>query len=169
MNQKTSPGPAIEPDLTELNERVADTVRSHQRRLRMLTGIASLFGLLSMGASILIVACYFVFYLPKQKQILADYGISAQRVAANLSPDTADEQTRLRLHLSEVQATMLQVVSFGSMLVAAAVGLLAAGILLLLLLLVLQRRATLAQIGANLALISAQLKELQPKTERRSA
>lgn len=161
MKHDSSFEPASTPEISDLNERVAETVRGHQRRLRLLTGAAFLFGFLAIAASVAIASAYFVLYRPKQMQLLRDVTTAAQEARPENGTPPNGQPPRRQLDFPSVQATMTHVLSFGTMMVAVSVGLLGTGTLVLLAVVVLSRRATLQQIQSHLAQISAQLKELQ--------
>ena len=147
----------------ETGERVFDGIAKHQRKMRALTGLACAFGILAVVASILIIAGYLVLYLPKQKQLMQDFGARIERFdsASTLPPGAQSPSPRDRYDLPHIQVIMMNAVSFGGMLVAVAVGLLAAGTLTVLALIVVSRRATLDQINASLRQITEQMKLLQ--------
>ena len=147
------------PDFSNFNERIANAVGAHRKKINLLTGAALIFGFLALVACIVIVAAYFVLYQPKQMQLLRDVTIAAQ--AAKTTPTSSENPPQRKLDFPSVQATMTHVLSFGTMLVAIAVGLSAAGTLVMLGLVILQRRATLHQINANLIQISNQLRQLE--------
>ena len=117
--------------------------------------------LLLAAASLLIASAYFILYRPKQMQLLRDVTIAAQEA----HPD--GQAARRPLDFPSVQATMTHVLSFGTMMVAVSVGLLGAGTLVLLAVVVVGRRATLQQVNASLAQISAQLQQLQLQNPKR--
>ena len=72
------------------------------------------------------------------------------------------EETLQRLdRFLGVEIFMTHVISMGTTIVAAAVGVLALGTLVLVLVVMLNRRVTLNQINVSLAQISSQLKDLQ--------
>lgn len=133
--------------------------------MKILTSAALFFGFLAIAASVAIVSAYFVLYRPKQLQLLRDVTIAAQ--AAQPTPAPGENPPPRKLDFPSVQATMTHVLSFGTMLVAVAVGFLAAGTLVMLALVVLQRRAALHQINVSLVQISGQLKELQLRENKR--
>ncbi|MDB6038811.1 MAG: hypothetical protein JWM99_2652 [Verrucomicrobiales bacterium] len=147
----------------ETGARVFDEIAKHQRKMRALTGLACTFGILAVVASILIIAGYLVLYLPKQKQLMQDFGARIERIdsTATLPPGAQSPSPRDRYDFPHIQVIMMNAVSFGGMLVAVAVGLLAAGTLTVLALIVVSRRATLDQINASLRQITEQMKLLQ--------
>ena len=161
QNQPTDPGALS--DLSAINERVAAGVRSYQRKIRALASVAFLLGFLAITASAVIVSAYFVFYRPKEKEVLRQVTLAAEQARAKPAP--ADGGTapasKLPFDFPSIQATMTFFHSVVITLLAAALGLLAVGTLVLVAVVILNRRATLHQINASLAQISCQLKDLQ--------
>jgi len=168
MNQNQPMDPASWPDASAINERVTATVRTHQLKIRLLTGAAFLLGFLSVAASVLIVSTYFVSYRPKEKQLLREVTLAAEAAKATpaAAQGAAGDSPRLKFYYPSVQATMTYFHSLVITFMAVAMGLLALGTLVLLAVVVLSRRATLSQINASLTQISLQLKELQPPPRR---
>ena len=150
-------------NLDDINVRVAAAVKAQRNRIRALTSMALLFGFLAIGASILIVAFYPVMYLPKQKELIR----RAEAAATQAKTETTEESLRRLDKFVGAEILMTHVISMGTTIVAAAVGILALGTLVLVLVVVLNRRATLNQINASLAQISIQLKELQLRDGKR--
>lgn len=167
-NQPTNPESM--PDLSAIHERVAAGVRSHQRKIRALTGTALVLGFLAVAASVVIVSAYFGFYRPKEKEVLRQVTLAAERAKANPAPAEAGTASgpKLPFDFPSVQATMTFFHSVVITLLAGAVGLLALGTLVLLAVVILNRRVSLQQINASLAQISTQLKELQSGNNRKS-
>ena len=161
MKSNPSSNPASSPEISAINECVAVSVRSHQRRIRTLTGVAFLLGFLAVAASVVIVSAYFVLYRPKEKEVLRQVTLAAEQAKANPAPAEGDAAPRLPFDFPSVQATMTFFHSVVIALLAGAVGLLALGTLVLLAVVILNRRATLQQVNASLAQISTQLKKLQ--------
>jgi len=153
-------------DPAEISARVTAGVRSHQIKIRMLTGAAFLFGLLAIATSIFFVSFYLVLYLPKQKQLLRD-AESAARLARS---DPAHGETSIQEAVKRIdrflgaQIVMTHVVSMGTTMVALVVGILGLGTVVLLSVVVLSRRATLNQINVSLALLSDQLRQAQSQS-----
>jgi hypothetical protein len=147
----------------ETGGRVFDGIAKNQRKLQAITGLACTFGILAVVASILIIAAYLVLYLPKQKQLMQDFGARIERIdpSTALPPGVQNSNPRDRYDFPHIQVIMMNAISFGGMLVAVAVGLLAAGTLTVLVLIVVSRRATLEQINAGLRQITEQMKLLQ--------
>jgi len=129
----------------------------------MLTGTALLCGFISIIASFAIVAGYFVLYRPKQMQLMQDFGAKVEQVSPATAATPPGASARARYDFPHIQVIMTHALSFGTMLIAVAVGFLSAGTIIMLALVVLQRRATLQQINVGLAQISDQLKQLQPR------
>ena len=164
MNKNEPNKPEEQPDFSAISERVTVGVRAHQRKIRALTSAAFLLGFLAIAASVLIVSGYFVLYRPKEKEVLRQVTLAAERAKQNPAPAEggATPQSKLPFDFPSVQATMTFFHSVVITALAVAVGLLAVGTLVLLAVVILSRRATLNQINASLAQISTQLKELQP-------
>lgn len=164
MNQNEPIDPASLPDVSAITERVTATVRTHQLKIRLLTGAAFLLGFLSVAASVVIVSAYFVSYRPKEKQLLREVTLAAEAAKANPAPaqGSAGDSPSLNFYYPSVQATMTYFHSLVITFMAVAMGLLAVGTLVLLGVVILTRRATLSQINASLAQISRQLGELRP-------
>ena len=150
-------------NLDDINARVAAAVKAQRNRIRALTSMALLFGFLAIGASILIVAFYPVMYLPKQKELIK----RAEAAATQAKTETTEESLRRLDKFVGAEILMTHVISMGTTIVAAAVGILALGTVVLVLVVVLNRRATLNQINASLAQISIQLKDLQLRDGKR--
>jgi len=161
--------PSAAPENPALDERVATAVAKHQRRLRLLTGIAWGLALLAVAASVIIVFLYFTAFLPKEKQILDDMGIASHfpHTGAPVAlPPEASEAERRAAGLNEmgiigIQLVMTRALSMGTMFIACAVGSLALGTLVVLVVMMRTSRATMSQVQAHLALISAQLQGLR--------
>ncbi|MBI1840805.1 MAG: hypothetical protein HYR88_08165 [Verrucomicrobia bacterium] len=148
-------------DLASISQRATASIRASQRRVRILSSLALLLGFLAVAASALVVSTYFIFYRPKEKEVLRQVTLAAERAQKN--PPAADgaPAARLPFDFPSVQATMTFFHSLAIALLAGAVGLLAVGTLIVLAVLLLNRRATLEQVGSSLAQISSQLRELQ--------
>jgi hypothetical protein len=154
------PSPNLDP--VTMNERIATAVHSHRLKLRLMTSVAFLFGFLAVATGIFIVWFYLIMYLPKQKQMLYDAEKAVQQAKTNsLSGQTPiqDEVKRIDEFLG-VQILFTHVISMGVTITAIAVGVLGLGTLILLSVVIVNRRATLNQIDASLAQISAQLRQL---------
>ena len=163
MKGKQLPTPDALPELDAINGRVASAVRSHQRKIRTLSVLAFILGFVAVAASILIVTAYFIIYRPKEKEVLRQVSLAAERAKtpASATGDSTAPAPRLPFDFPSVQATMTFFHSLVIMFLAGAVGLLALGTLVLLAVVILSRRATLNQINISLAQISNQLRELQ--------
>ena len=159
MNQPTEPSaPGNVPAQTE---QIAAAVHMHQRKMKLLTAAAFLFGALTLLASLLIVSGYFVLYRPEQMQLMKDFGMRIQAAAPEAPADRPEAPARAKYDFPHIMVVMMHGLSVGTMMVAFAVGLCAAGTLVILALVVVQRRATLNQINTRLTLISEQLKQLR--------
>ncbi len=166
MNPTQPPTPPPAADFSSLQADINSAVGSHRRKMKLLTGAALLFALLSLVASIGIVAGYFVFIHPKQVQMLNNYTHHGNPPPAAPAAAPAGTPPGDSAVFAAEEVVMTYVGFLGTMLVAIAVGLSAAGTLVMLVLMVLQRRATLQQINLSLTRISAQLEEMKPpKTE----
>lgn len=156
-----NPPPDVDP--VALNERVTTAVRSHRIKLRLLTSVALLLGFLAVAVSILIVWCYVISYLPKQRQMIEDAEKAVQQAKTNsISGPTVIEAEVKRIdRFLGVQIFLTHVVSMGVTVTAFAVGVLGLGTLVLLMVVILNRRVALSQINASLAQISQQLRQLQ--------
>jgi heme exporter protein D len=157
----TNPSPHLDPAV--LTDRVTAAVSAHRIKLRLLTGVAFLFGFLTVAASVLFVCFYLILYLPKQKQILRD----AENIAQQARTDSAARAESVPEAIQRidkflgVQITLTHVVSLGTTMIAVVVGILGLGTLVLLSVVLLHRRVALHQIEASLAQISTQFRELQ--------
>jgi hypothetical protein len=158
------PKPTPDPEDTQIQERILGAVHQQQLHGRWLAGLALMLGLVSIAASIGIVSFYFVFYRPKEKQLLRDLpGVIYNSSTNAAATQTAPEERVPRPHFDPVRAHLFMtfVIGVGTALVAGSVGLLGLGTLLVVTLVLLNRRVTLRQINASLADISLQLKELR--------
>ena len=151
------------PNLDDINARVATAVDAHRTRVRVLTSMALLFGFIAIAASILIVAFYPVMYLPKQREIIRQ----AENALVQARTETVEETLQRLDKFLGVEIFMTHVISMGTTIVAAAVGVLALGTLVLVAVVMLNRRATMNQINVSLAQISSQLKDLQLRENKR--
>jgi len=149
-------------DFAGINDRVTAAVRSHRVKIRVLTGVAFLFGFLAIATSIALVWFYLILYLPKDKQVMRDAEIAAQRAKASPAAGPAsveDAVNRLNTFLG-VQIVFTHVISMATTILALAVGVLGLGTLILLSVVILNRRATLSQVNASLAQISDELRQM---------
>ena len=151
------------PNLDDIKARVATAVDAHRTRVRVLTSMALLFGFIAIAASILIVAIYPVMYLPKQREIIRQ----AENALVQARTETVEETLQRLDKFLGVEIFMTHVISMGTTIVAAAVGVLALGTLVLVAVVMLNRRATMNQINVSLAQISSQLKDLQLRENKR--
>jgi hypothetical protein len=139
--------------------RVLNTIRSQQRWLKALTGIAFSFWLLTVVGGIAILVCYSIFIQPKERKLMQDMEMRHQALAngTNAPPITADQ-------VMGIQTTMSWVIMKGVLIVTGCLLLLSLGTVLTLVLVVANRRVTLKQINYSLAQISEQLRQLQAKS-----
>ena len=154
----TSPGPA--------DERVLQTLHLQQRRLRWLTAAGVAFWVLAVVISMGVLVGFYVFYAPKVRQMLADYGaVGYLRVGGNQTTvDPAGDQRLANIEKAlAIHFTMNYVATKGLLAVAISVVILSCATLATLLLVILNRRVTLGQINHSLARISEQLKALQDR------
>jgi hypothetical protein len=150
------------PALNSTDERVMQALHAHQRRLKWLTAVAIAFWSLAVIASVGVLLFFTVFYAPKEKQILKDYGTAGHLVARTNSPAGSQETGRMDTdHALGVHFMMTWVMTRGILATAISVIVLSCGTLTTLLLVILNRRVTLKQINYSLAQISEQLKELK--------
>ncbi len=152
--------PSAAPENPPFDERVASAVARHQRRLRLLTGVAWGLGLLAALASVILIFLYFTAYMPKEKQLLADMGIAAGFPHVRPAPDLAGSGLTA-VDVLGIQISMTRAVSMGTMFIACAVGSLALGTLVVLVVALRTSRATMSQVQMHLAQISGQLQSLR--------
>ncbi len=139
------------------NDQVNTAVRAHRGKIRLLTGVAFLFGFLAIITSIALVWSYMIVYLPKDKQVMRDAGIAAiQRDSVS----AAERASRSDQFLG-AQIAFTHVISVAVTILSIAVGVLALGTLILAAVVTLNRRVTLNQINTSLAQISDQLRDLR--------
>jgi hypothetical protein len=163
---KTNPDdPSATASLTLTDQQVMDTLHRQQRRLRWLTVTAVVLWSLAVLTSVGVLVFYSVFYAPKERQVLDDYGtyghlrersalVTESESAASRPPTPGEKALGLQFTMSWI---MMKVVLF----VAVSVIILSCGTLATLLLVIFNRRVTLRQINHSLAQISQQLKALQ--------
>jgi hypothetical protein len=147
----------------QLNERTLRSIKNHQRGLKALTGAAVGLWLVAMAGSVFVIWAYFALYVPKEKQILRDFGSASQAANTNAVPAASGVSEKDSVERHHLTFVMTRVVGMGMVATAACVAVLSAGMLATIILIVWNRRVTLRQINANLTQISAQLKELQPR------
>ena len=147
--------------LTMTDQQVMETVHRQQRRLKWLTAIALVLWSLAVITSVGVLAAYWFFYAPKERQIMADYGAYGHlrdspnsESASNRPPTPAEKALGLQFTMSYVMTKAL-------LIVAVSVVILSCGTLATLMLVIFNRRVTLRQINHSLAQISQQLKALQ--------
>lgn len=146
----------------QMNERTLRSIENHQRGLKVLTGAALGLWLVAMVGSVVVIWAYFVLYVPKDKQILRDYGYEYQAASTNaVSAASSGESERERVGKSHIPYVMTRVVGMGMVATAACVAVLSAGMLATIILVIWNRRVTLRQINSNLTQISAQLKVME--------
>ena len=148
------------------DERVLQTLHEQQRRLRWLTAVGIVFWVLAAITSVGVLVGYSVFYAPKEKQILADYGAVGHLrdpARSSVTDATGDQRSANIEKALGVHFTMNYVVTKGLLAVAISVVILSCATLATLLLVILNRRVTLRQINHSLARISEQLKALQDR------
>lgn len=142
-----------------LQSQAAAAVQSHRRKIQAFTIAAFTLGFLAVAASITIVTLNEMYVRPRQ-EMLARQSRELAWPGGETAGNRSDPQNvQARILALEIQA--MSVVSIGSMMVAGSVGLLGLGTLLLVAAVSLNRRATLHQVNASLAHISAQLGELR--------
>jgi hypothetical protein len=147
------------------DQQVMDTLHRQQQRLKWLTVTAVALWSLAVITSVGVLISYSVFYAPKERQVMADYGAyghllerSAAMPNGEPSPDRPPTPAEKALGL---QFTMSYVMTKAILIVAVSVVILSCGTLATLLLVIFNRRVTLRQINHSLAQISGQLKALQ--------
>ena len=143
-------------------ERVLQTLHGQQRRLRWLTAAGIAFWVFAIVTSVGVLAGYWWFYAPKERQVLADYGATGH-LRVGTADATGDERSANIEKALRVHFIMNYVVTKGLLAVAISVVVLSCATLATLLLVILNRRVTLRQINHNLAQISEQLKVLQDR------
>ena len=126
MNDQSKNPP---PNLDDINARVTTAVNTHRTKVRVLTSVALLFGLLAVAVSLMIVASYPVVYLPKQKEMIRQ----SETAVTQAKTETVEETVRRLDKFVGVEIFMIHAVSMGTTIVAAAVGVLALGTLVLVL------------------------------------
>jgi hypothetical protein len=157
INMNNQPNP-LTPDTGAINERVKTAVHSHRIKLRVMTTVAFVFGVVAIITSIYI-ASYWVLMLPMQRQMLHDPSKAWE--LAKPTTETAEESVKRIDKILRTEAILTYVASTQATGVALAVGALGLGTIILLTVVVLNRRIALNQINASLAQISNQLRELQ--------
>lgn len=149
-------------DSTE--DAVMNAIHRQQRLLKWITVTAVVFWIAAVLASVGVLVCYSVFYEPKEKQILADYGMFGHLASWTNSP--AGSQPAGRMTTDQTLAlhfTMNYVVVKGVLAIAVALVVLSGAMLATLLLVHFNRRVTLRQINHGIAQISEQLKQIRDR------
>lgn len=149
---------------SDLDRRILSAVAVSRWKSRVLSGFVLAGGLLSIAASLAVVAAYFIAYLPKERQIRADYETLRQAdatLATSAVGPGGEEAFRTRMAVLDIVFGNTIAIAFCVMLVAAAVALLAIGTLVTHLIVFWHRRVTLGQVSASLERISGQLRILQ--------
>jgi hypothetical protein len=155
-----STNPGITPDPT--GERVMGAIHRQQRLLKWLTVTAVIFWIIAVVASLGVLVCYSVFYEPKEKQMLGDYGMSGHLHSRTNAPGGSRESGKMPVDEAlAIHFTMNYVVVKGVLAIAVALVVLSGAMLATLLLVHFNRRVTLRQINHGLAQISEQLKQLR--------
>lgn len=144
------------PDSEQINQRIATAVRSHRIKLRVLTGVAYLFGISAIVASLRLVWLWRAVYWPMQEHLMKQIEAASPAAAA-----TSGDNLKRILELLDQETLHTAMVSMGAAGVALSVAVLGFGTLVLMTVVVLNRRVTLNQINASLAQISSQLRDLQ--------
>jgi len=149
-------------EITAINERVAAAVRSHRIKIRVLAGIAFLFGFAAIVTSIVLVMGYLYLVLPKQTEMLRDSGatMGKPRIDAAAGQLSMEDVVKKIDDFVLTETIMMHAISVGATVLAVAVGVLAMGTLTVLIVVMLNRRATLNQISVSLVQLSNQLREL---------
>ena len=149
------PNPSDELNPLDLHGQVAAAVRSHRLKMRLLTSIAFIVGLVAVATAVVLVWSYLILYLPKYKQIARDAGATFART------HNAATETTPRDQLLGGQIALSHVTTVGVTILSVGVGILGLGTFTLALVVTLNRRLTLNQLQTSLAQISNQLRELQ--------
>ena len=165
MNSSATPSPD---PATNVEQSIVDTLNRQQRRLHVLTIVAIALWTLAVVGSAAVLICYAIFYAPKEKKMLQDYGAAKWSQVSNhpveptsgSQPPTPETVAGLQ-HAVGVHLAMSMAVTRGVLVVAGAVLILACGTLVTLVLVIFGRRVTLRQVNHGLAQISQQLQQLQ--------
>jgi len=153
-----------ESPLTMTDQQVVETVHRQQQRLKWLTAIALALWSLAVLTSVGVLAGYWFFYAPKERQIMSEYGAYGHLRDSNPVANgeaSADRPPTLAEKALGVQFTMSYVMTKALLIVAVSVVILSCGTLATLMLVIFNRRVTLRQINHSLAQISQQLKALE--------
>ena len=156
------PDPSHRIDADEMNAAIAQKLRAHRWKGRVLACAAMSVGMLAILAGILLAWGSANVVQPMAKLLLQDYpkALAASRPTPALKENgDAKALTRAELDIRHVQVTAAH--GEALFITAAAIVLLGAGTFLTLLLVIFNRQVTLRQINASLELISSQIRELQ--------
>jgi hypothetical protein len=159
MNPQTDPSTL---NADAINQRIKAGVKAHRIELGVLTTAAFVLGFAAMITSLLLVWSYPVFVLPRQRELPLEAMKLMDQLKTNAITSTSGEDAGKQIvKLLAAQVETSNVATAGTVVLAAAVGLLGLGTLTLLTVVILNRRVALNQINASLAGISSQLRELQ--------
>jgi hypothetical protein len=152
-----------------LEQSVFKTIHMQQRRLTMLTWVGIALWILAVICSVGVLIFYPVFYAPKERHMLDNYGAQStmpvpSRAIDRMPGGTPQDAETIRVLQQSLGAHMhlSYVVTRGVLIVASALLILACGTLVTLALVVFSRRATLQQLQHGLAQITEQLQRLRP-------
>ena len=155
-----------------LEHSVFTTIHSQQRRLTFLTWAAIGLWSLAVIGSAGVLVFYTVFYAPKERHMLDNYGAKSALNIPSPSIDrmpggTPQDAETIRVLKQSLGAHMQlsYVVTRGVLIVASALLILACGTLVTVALVVFSRRATLHQLQHGLAQITEQLQRLRSGDE----
>ncbi len=141
-----------------------NAIHRQQRLLKWLTATAVVFWIIAVLASVGVLVCYSVFYEPKEKQMLSDYGMSGHlHSRTNATGGSLDAGKMPTEQALAIHFTMNYVVVKGVLAIAVALVVLSGAMLATLLLVHFNRRVTLRQINHGIAQISEQLKHLRDR------
>ncbi len=154
----TNPSPLAD----SAGDGVMKAIHRQQRLLKWLTAAAVGFWVMAVVVSVGVLVCYSVFYEPKEKEILKDYGVSGHLQARTNAPGGSREVGRMTTDETLALHFMMNyVVVKGVLAIAVALVVLSGAMLATLLLVHFNRRVTLRQINHGIAQISEQLKQLR--------
>src|SRR4051812_18282381 len=103
-----------ESDEGPIQQRILDAVQRQELHSRWLAGIALMLGLVSIAASIGIVSFYFIFYRPKEKQLLRDLpGVIYNSPTNSIAHQGTPEEKVPRPHYDPVRAHLLMTFVIG--------------------------------------------------------
>jgi hypothetical protein len=157
------PDPSQRIDTAAINAAIAQKLRAHRWKGRVLTGAAMSVGMLAILTGILLAWASASLIRPMEQLLLQDYPKALAASGAIPAPKENGEAkpplTRAELDFRHVQVTAAH--GKALFIAAAAIVLLGAGTFLTLLLVIFNRQITLRQINASLELISSQIRDLQ--------